>query len=523
MVEAKSLRRLSPGDLGIGRLFEHVRDAVVVADASNGQVVLWNPAAEKMFGYSTAEAAGLLVEELVPLQLKSQHRAGLERYVATGHGSILDSGTVVEVPAVCKSGDQITVELSLNPINNAPTSGRFVLAIIRDVSERVQLRAEGAQRLRELETLKEADETLHRSLQLQDVLQALVDLAKDILAADKTGVLVWDANHERLIPGATRGFRPESVALMSFAPGEGITGRTALSGIPIIVEDATSDPRVNHNITDPEGISSLLHVPIEVEGEVFGVFAVNYCQTHRFTAEEKRLLLALGQSAAVAIANARQYQHAQHAATADERQRLARELHDAVTQTLFAAGLNAQALPGLWVADPEAGRRCVEELQRLTWGALAEMRTVLVELRPSAITETDLAELLRQLAQAATGRAPVLTVSVSVSGQRKLTPEAQVVFYRVAQEALSNIVKHADAQRVEVRLVREPEGVELTVTDDGRGFDPLSIPPGHLGLGIMRERVESIGGQLSIDSEPGRGTRMRITWSEVHAKRTAVR
>lgn len=520
MGETNHVRVLSPGDLGIGRLFEHVRDAVVVADATNGQVVLWNPAAEKMFGYSADEAASLPVEVLVPTQLKPRHRAGLAHYVATGHGAIVDGDAVVEVPAVRKSGDQITVELSLNRISDAPVRGRFVLAIIRDVSERVQLRAESARRLRELETLYEADDTLHRSLRLQDVLQALVDLATDILEADKTTVLVWDARHERLVPGATRGFRPESVARMSHALGEGITGQVALTRQPIAVEHAPSDPRVIHHITDPEGIHSLLHVPIQVEGEIFGVFGVNYCHPRTFTGEEERLLLALAQRAAVAIANAREYQRAQYTATVDERQRLARDLHDAVTQTLFAAGLNAQALPSLWAANPDEGQRCVEELQRLTWGALAEMRSVLVELRPAAITEMDLGDLLRQLAQAATGRAPVLNVEVKVEGERLLPAETQVVFYRVAQEALTNIVKHSDAKHVEVRLVGRPGGVELAIKDDGSGFDPLAIPAGHLGLGIMRERVESIGGLLSIDSGPDRETLLRVIWSDPQPSRS---
>jgi PAS domain S-box-containing protein len=517
VTETDGVKGLSPGDLGIGRLFEQVRDAVVVADAVRGQVVLWNAAAEKMFGYSAHEAEGLLVEELVPLHLRPQHRAGLARYSATGHGTILDAGVVVEVPAVCKSGEQITVELSLNPIRDAPVDGRFVLAIIRDVSERVELRAEAARRLRELQTLYEADETLHRSLQLNDVLQALVDLATEIFEADKTTVLVWDARHERLVPGATRGFRLESLARMSHALGQGITGQVALTRQPIAVQDAVSDARVVHDITDPEGIRSLLHVPIQVDGEVFGVFGVNYCQEHTFTGAEERLLVALAERAAAAITNARQYQRAQYAATVDERQRLARELHDAVTQTLFAAGLNAKALPEVWASNPEEGRRCLEELQRLTWGALAEMRTVLVELRPTAITEMDLADLLRQLAQAATGRAPELNVDVIIEGQRQLPPDVQVVFYRVAQEALTNIVKHADARHVKVCLARQAEEVELAVSDDGRGFDALTIPAGHLGLGIMHERVDSIGGEFTIGSAPDGGTRLRVVWSDAHA------
>jgi len=308
MAETVGLRVLSPGDVGIGRLFEHVRDAVVVADAGSGQIVLWNPAAEKMFGYSPTEAAGLSLEVLVLAHLKPQHRAGLANYFATGHGTIVDAGAVVEVSAVRKSGQELTVELSLNPIRDAGVSGRFVLAIIRDVSERVQLRAEAARRLKELEALYEADETLHRSLRLEDVLQALIDLATEILGADKSTVLVWDSRHERLIPGATRGFSPESVARMSHVLGQGITGLVALTKQPIAVEHVVGDPRVAHEVTDPEGICSLLHVPIQVDGEVFGVFGVNYCHDHTFSGAVEGLLMALAGRAAVAIANAREHQ-----------------------------------------------------------------------------------------------------------------------------------------------------------------------------------------------------------------------
>ena len=122
-----------------------------------------------------------------------------------------------------------------------------------------------------------------------------------------TSVLVWDERHERLIPGATRGFRPEVVAQMSHAPGDGITGRVALSGEPIAVEDAPNDPRVAHRITDAEGIRSLLHVPIKVNDEVFGVFGVNYRQPRALAGDEERVLLALAHRAALAIENARLY------------------------------------------------------------------------------------------------------------------------------------------------------------------------------------------------------------------------
>src|SRR5262249_22739027 len=149
---------LAPADLGIGQLFEEVRDAVVVADAATGTIVLWNRTAEVMFGYSRDEAIHMSVSALVPTRLVSRHLVGMASYNETGHGRMIDAHRVVEVPALRKSGEEIHVELSLNPIREAAVEGRFVLAIVRDVTERTKLRLELEKRLRDIETLYRADE-----------------------------------------------------------------------------------------------------------------------------------------------------------------------------------------------------------------------------------------------------------------------------------------------------------------------------------------------------------------------------
>jgi two-component system nitrate/nitrite sensor histidine kinase NarX len=204
----------------------------------------------------------------------------------------------------------------------------------------------------------------------------------------------------------------------------------------------------------------------------------------------------------------------------EERSRLARDLHDAVTQTLFSASLIAEAVPASWEMDQQEGRQLLRELQQLTRGALAEMRTLLLELRPSALIETGLSDLLHQLGEAAAGRAGV-PVSVAVSGDCFVPPDVHVVLYRIAQEALNNVVKHARASEVHLSLhcTAVPDGgerrVELEVRDDGRGFDPEGVAPDHLGLGIMRERAETIGAQLQIETATGSGTCVSLSWLEV--------
>jgi signal transduction histidine kinase len=133
-------------------------------------------------------------------------------------------------------------------------------------------------------------------------------------------------------------------------------------------------------------------------------------------------------------------------------------------------------------------------------------------LRPAALTETALPDLLRQLVEAFVGRTRV-PAELAVEGAGSVPPEAQVTLYRIAQEALNNAAKHADARRVSVRLRLTPTAAELLVEDDGSGFDPSTVPPGHLGLGIMQERCARIGAELAVDSHPGGGTRVRARWS----------
>jgi signal transduction histidine kinase/ligand-binding sensor domain-containing protein len=208
-----------------------------------------------------------------------------------------------------------------------------------------------------------------------------------------------------------------------------------------------------------------------------------------------------------------------------ERSRLARELHDAVTQTLFSASLIAEALPTLWERNQEMGRERLAMLRQMSRGALAEMRTLLLELRPAALIETSLEDLLRQLGEAVTGREDV-PVTVEVEGWCELPADPHVALYRIAQEALNNVVKHAKASQVAVSLrctprvpsssLREGEGsgvkVELYIRDDGRGFDPDDVPPEGMGLGIMRERAEAVGAQLEVVSQTGQGTRLTVVW-----------
>jgi signal transduction histidine kinase/ligand-binding sensor domain-containing protein len=199
-------------------------------------------------------------------------------------------------------------------------------------------------------------------------------------------------------------------------------------------------------------------------------------------------------------------------AVAAERSRLARELHDAVTQTLFSASLIAEVLPRMWLVDQERGRQQLEEVRLLTRGALAEMRSLLMELRPEALAKAKMDDLLQQLGRAITGRTGI-PVNVSTEGGWTYPATVQIALYRIAQEALNNVAKHAQASRVKIRLDCEPDLVTLSISDDGQGFDLAAIPPDRLGIEIMRERAAAIGAHLDIESRPGAGTQVQVWWA----------
>jgi PAS domain S-box-containing protein len=233
-------------------------------------------------------------------------------------------------------------------------------------------------------------------------------------------------------------------------------------------------------------------------------------RTHEWQEANERLQKEIEQRARIEQELAEKA--AEEAVTAD-RTRLARDLHDAVTQTLFSASLIAEVLPDLWEMDVAEAKSSTEELRQLTRGALAEMRTLLLELRPATLTQTRLGDLIRQLCEAFIGRSR-LPIALVIEGERHLPPEVQVAYYRIAQESLNNIFKYARATKVDVTLCLSASGACFKVCDNGIGFDMSTAKPTSLGLRIMRERAEAIGAEFHISSTPGTGTCLEVIWNE---------
>ena len=203
---------------------------------------------------------------------------------------------------------------------------------------------------------------------------------------------------------------------------------------------------------------------------------------------------------------------AEDRAVTAERNRIAQELHDAVTQLLFSANLMAGSLPGQVQIDPEMAERTASEIQRITRGALAEMRTLLRELRPVTIINTELPTLVGQLAEGVAARHDIPAV-VRLDLDAALSPDVHLTVYRIAQEAINNVAKHANASRLDVELVGDERHVFLSVADDGYGFETSDVSGQRMGLDIMRERAGDIGAELVIGSKPNVGTTVELSWS----------
>lgn len=258
---------------------------------------------------------------------------------------------------------------------------------------------------------------------------------------------------------------------------------------------------------------ALLGIPLFLGSDIYGGLLLFYTAERDFSAEDLELGFTFADQAALAIANERLRRQAERSAVAEERNRLARDLHDAVTQTLFSASLIAEALPEMWNEDPAEGQQLLDELGRLTRGALAEMRTLLLELRPAGLAEAKLPDLLRQLTEANTGRAGI-PITLDIDFTDNLSVPVREALYRLVQEGLNNVVKHARASQAAVTLHNSPAGTGLTLTihDNGRSFEPDQVPAGHLGLTIMKERAAAIAADLTIDTRPGQGTTITVHW-----------
>ncbi|MEM6285462.1 MAG: GAF domain-containing sensor histidine kinase, partial [Chloroflexota bacterium] len=279
-------------------------------------------------------------------------------------------------------------------------------------------------------------------------------------------------------------------------------------------QDSLIVPRITHPpvwMTSPQlsQSGSFLGTPIVVEDKVIGFLGVFKTINEYFTQLHAQQLVTFANQAGSAINNARLYEQAQTAAILKERQRMAQELHDSVNQNLFAASTYADLLPRAVVRKPEVVERYAADISRLIRGAVAQMRMILIELHPEALTNTELSVLLKQQCDAFSSHTGI-NVDFRADQRTTLNRDDQIAVYRITQEALHNIDKHAGATLVTVRLAITADQLTLHVTDNGTGFDTNTIGDVQFGVRGMQERATAIGASFAIQSAPDNGTQIRL-------------
>jgi signal transduction histidine kinase len=462
------------------------------------------------------------------------------------------AGETVRVESVyLKTGDLDTYwDAILSPlIKDDEVVG--ILNVSIDVTERVRLQQELEQRVEErtqeieqrrqvAESMRDIIRMINSSLPLEEFLQQAVQMAARQLGAAACALHQFDLENNRLINLGSvgmegildnRAVRP--ISELKMTGGDAYFNAT-MQRQPTYgnypepdhgIEQIRNDPTINDELK-PRRIelrrrfAGALSVPLFIQDRVFGGMVFYYAEPQEFDDDQVQLGMTFGDQVAIAIENTRLMQTAERAAATMERNRLARDLHDAVTQTLFSASMIADVLPKIWRRNPEEGLKRLEELRQLTRGALSEMRTLLVELRPAAMEDTDLGDLIGHLVNAFIARTRVPVTYERGSGRAYPPAAVKEMFYRITQEAFNNINKHAHASQVNVELACQPGAVRLLIRDDGAGFNMENAHEGF-GLKIMRERAQNAGAQFAVNSQPGQGTAITVTWLAPEQKEKA--
>jgi PAS domain S-box-containing protein len=367
------------------------------------------------------------------------------------------------------------------------------------------------------EALRDTVVALSSTLDLSEVFDQILNNIDRVVRHDMGDIMLLEAGVVRIVRShryAEHGLVASEEAMRQFSlrvDGTYHFKWVAEHKRPSIIFDTQTD-KTWIRVHEPDIIRSTLIVPIVIDSEITGFLNVNSLKPGFFTAADGERLQTFADQAAVAIRNAQLHRRAVEFAALEERQRIARDLHDAVSQTLFTANLIAEALPRLWAQQPEKGLAQTQSLHQLTRAAAAEMRVLLVELRPESLIRSNLGDLLTQLGYALPGRKNI-GLSVKIEGVRGqlLPPEVQIAFYRIAQEGLNNVIKHGRATEARIRLIRTDRQLKLVIMDNGQGFDIQQSSAG-IGLKSMRERASSIQADFTIQSRIGRGTRLTLIW-----------
>jgi signal transduction histidine kinase len=367
-------------------------------------------------------------------------------------------------------------------------------------------------RARRLEAIREVATAMLAGSDPDQVLGLVARHARELVGAD-LATLAVPAGPGELVVGAADGLHANELAGTVFPVDGSVSGEVIRTAKTVAVPDAAADERIRQPALRAGGIGPALFAPLAVRGSVLGTLLVaNATGGRPFGAADVQLTETFAEQAAVAVEHARLQQELGRLAVLEDRERIAKELHDGVIQALFAVGLGLQG-SAMLARDPDLQQRiggAVEELDRV----IGDLRNYIFGLRPGILADRQLDQALRRLAEELEHKAGVVTVVEVDPAAAAALAEVAAEVVQLAREVLSNVSRHAQATTCRVSLYRDAATVVLEIDDDGRGFDPATARPGGQGrgqgLGNLRARAQAIGGRVEIDSHPDEGTRVRV-------------
>lgn len=481
--------------------FETANDAMVMSDAA-GVVMAANDAYFQLYGYSSDDVIGHSFAVVFPEEARKQ---AVKQYRQVFTGQLDRLG--YEATVRRKDGTERIVEARTGFVTQHGQR-TAMLSVIRDITE--HKRAEKCQAL-----LQKMTAALSAALTPKEVITIVLEQGLEALGAAAGTVFMLSEEATKLELFATKGYGDDLTKVWQHIPLKAPVplAECARTGKPVWVQSEDEmETRFPFLKDKPRTANrSWAALPLIVKKRVIGAFGLSFPLPQTFGEEEQAFMQTIAQQCAQAFERARLSEQASEAATLAERQRLARELHDVVSQTLSGATMLAESAGNLWHQNPERALAIFDQVVKLNHNAQAELRTLLWELRPEAILKSKPCDLLSQLIQIVEGRRG-LHAELRCEGENDPLPDAvHIALYRIAQESLNNVFKHSQATQVQVHFLQIKGGFALRIVDNGRGFDMRQGFAG-LGLGTMRERATAVGARLAITSQPGKGTTTELSW-----------
>lgn len=448
---------------------------------------------------------GLSLTHVLPDEIGARLMTVLRDVSQSGQVYRLEFAQVVD-------GQMRYFDLQISPV----ATSHDVLLVIDDVTERKAIEiAEHQQRVL-AEALRNTAMALNSSFDLNEILDRIVTYIGQVVPHDTANIMLIDGG--TICTVRTFGYKEHgmdeletAIAQMPLSPDQIPMLYQAVTSKQVVIVSDLVPFMEQHGHGDWGLTGSNISTPIMTADTVIGLLNLQSFIPNFFTALHAENLQIFAHQAAVAIENAQLFEQSQKMAALNERHRLARDLHDSVSQSLFAAGSLAESIITHWQRNPTKVFPLMLDLQQLLKNIKAEMRVLLWELRPANLVNTPLDNLLAQLVQAVQARTS-MAIRCTAEATQPLPEDVHIAFYRITQEALNNIFKHSQATEVEIRLHSAGAQLALAIHDNGQGFSTAEIAAGF-GLENMRERASLIGAHLDVSSTPGQGTTITVKWA----------